>query len=148
MTGIVALSTLSIVLIVITVVLLAAVIALYFIGKRAEKKQDEQKATMEQNSQVVNLFVIDKKKLRLKDAGLPSIVMEQAPKYAKRAKLPIVKAKAGPKVLNLIADSKVYDQILPKQELKATISGIYITKVQRLRGPVAEPKKKKKFGRK
>jgi len=147
MANLIALSTLSIVLIVVIAVLLIAVIALYIIGKKAEKKQEEQKSTMEQNSQVVNLFVIDKKKMKLKDAGLPSIVMEQAPKYARRAKLPIVKAKAGPRVLNLIADTKVYDQILPKQELKATISGIYITKVQRLRGPVAEPKKKKRFGR-
>ena len=142
-TPILALGTLSIVLIVITAILLAAVIALYFVGKRAEKKQADQQKTLEANSQVVNVYVIDKKKLKLKDSGLPSIVLEQTPKYARIAKVPIVKVKAGPRVMNLIADSKIYDQILPKQDIKATVSGIYITSFKRVRGPIYEPPKKK-----
>ena len=60
-----------------------------------------------------------------------------------------VKVKAGPRVMNLIADPKVYEQILPKQDIKATVSGLYITSFKRIRGPVYEPpKKKKRFGRK
>lgn len=144
-TTLIALSGLSITLIVITVVLLAAVITLYIVGKRAEKKQADQERVMEENSQLISLYVLDKKKLRLKEAGLPSIVLEQAPKYAKRAKVPIVKVKAGPRVMNLIADAKVYETILPKQEIKAKVSGIYITSFKRIRGPVYEPTKKKKF---
>jgi hypothetical protein len=148
-TPILALGALGITLIVITAILLVAVIALYIFGRKAEKRQAEQQKALESNSQVVSVFVIDKKKLKLKDAGLPSIVLEQAPKYARRAKLPIVKVKAGPKVMNLIADAKIYEQILPKQEIKATVSGIYITSFKRIRGPVYEPPKKKKlFGRK
>lgn len=146
---IIALGTGWIVLIVITVILIAAVIALYIVGRKAEKKQAEQQKTLEANSQVISAFVIDKKKLKLKDAGLPSIVLEQTPKYARRAKVPIVKVKTGPRVMNLIADAKVYDQILPKQDIKANVSGIYITSFKRIRGPVYEPsKKKKRFGRK
>ena len=104
---------------------------------------------MQENSQLISLYVLDKKKLKLKDAGLPSIVLEQTPKYARRAKLPIVKVKAGPRVMNLIADPKVYEQILPKQDIKATVSGLYITSFKRIRGPIYEPpKKKKRFGRK
>lgn len=145
----VALSGLTITLIVIAVVLLIAVIVLYFFGRKAEKKQAEQEQVMKENAQTISLFVIDKKKLRLKDSGLPSIVLEQTPKYARRAKLPIVKVKAGPRVMNLIADAKIYEQILPKQEIKATVSGIYITSFKRIRGPVYEPpKKKKRFRRK
>lgn len=148
-TPILALSGLSITLIVIFAVLVVAVIALYIFGRRAEKKQAEQQKTMEANAQTINLFVIDKKKVRLKDAGLPSIVMENTPKYARRAKLPIVKVKAGPRIMNLIADAKIYEQIMPKQDIKATVSGIYITSFKRVRGPVYEPpKKKKRFGRK
>ncbi|WP_302626472.1 hypothetical protein [uncultured Eubacterium sp.] len=145
----VALSGLTITLIVIAAVLLIAVIVLYFFGKKAEKKQAEQEQVMKENAQTISLFVIDKKKLRLKDSGLPSIVLEQTPKYARRAKLPIVKVKAGARVMNLIADAKIYEQILPKQEIKATVSGIYITSFKRIRGPVYEPpKKKKRFRRK
>ena len=148
-TPVLALATWSIVLIVILVVLVAALIGLYFFGRNAEKKQAEQEKTLQENSQIISLFVLDKKKLKLKDAGLPSIVMEQTPKYARRAKLPIVKVNAGPKVMNLIADPKVYEQILPKQDIKATVSGLYITSFKRIRGPVYEPpKKKKRFGRK
>ena len=64
--------------------------------------------------------------------------------YVILTKVPIVKVKAGPRVMNLIADAKIYDQILPKQEIKATVSGIYITSFKRIRGPIYEPPKKKK----
>ncbi len=144
-TPILAVATFVWVITIILLVLLVAVAVLYFIGKKAEKKQSEQQKTLEENAQTISLFVIDKKKMKLKDAGLPSIVMEQAPKLAKQAKLPIVKVKAGPRVMNLIADAKIYDTILPKQEIKATVSGLYITSFKRIRGPVYEPPKKKKF---
>ena len=142
-------STPMIIMLIVLVVLIGVCVALYFFGKKAQKKQAEQQKTLEANAQTVNLLVIDKKKLKLKEAGLPSIVVEQTPKYMRRAKLPIVKVKAGPKVMNLICDGKIFDQILPKQEIKATVSGIYITNFKRIRGPVYEPPKKKGlFGKK
>lgn len=67
-TPVLALATWSIVLIVILVVLVAALIGLYFFGRKAEKKQAEQQKTMEANAQTINAFVIDKKKLKLKEA--------------------------------------------------------------------------------
>ena len=108
-------STPMIILLIVLVVLIWVCVALYFFGKKAQKKQAEQQKTMEANAQTINAFVIDKKKLKLKEAGLPSIVLEQSPKYARISKVPIVKVKAGPRVMNLIADPKVYEQILPKQ---------------------------------
>lgn len=137
-------SPVTITLLIIAAVLLAAVIALYFLGKKAEKKQAEQQQMLEANAQTINLFVIDKKKMKLKEAGLPKIVEEQTPKYMRRVKVPVIKAKAGPKVMTFICDNKIYPQILPKQEIKATISGIYITGSKRIRGPVYEPPKKKR----
>lgn len=135
----------TIALIVIITILVVAFVALYFAGKKVSKKQAEQQKMLDANAQVVSLMVIDKKKMKLKEAGLPSLVVEQTPKYMRRAKLPIVKVKAGPKIMNLICDAKIYDQILPKQDIKATVSGIYITSFKRVRGPVYEPPKKKKF---
>lgn len=147
-TPVLALSGLTIALIVILAVLIVAVVVLYILGRKAEKKQAEQEKVMAENAQTINLLVIDKKKMKLKEAGLPSIVMENAPKYARGAKVPIIKVKAGPRVMNLMADAKVYEQILPKQEVKAKVSGIYITSFKRIRGPIYEPPKKKKlFGR-
>lgn len=85
-TTLIALSGFSIALIVIAAVLLVAVVVLYIVGRKAEKKQADQQRVMEENSQLISLYVLDKKKLRLKEAGLPSIVMEQAPKICKTGK--------------------------------------------------------------
>ena len=139
-------STVTIVLLVILVILIAAVIALYFFGKKAQKKQDEQQAQIQANKQTVSMLVIDKKRMPLKDSGLPQMVIDQTPKLMRRSKLPIVKAKVGPKISILIADEKVFDLIPVKKEIKAEVSGIYITGIKSVRGGkvVAEPAPKKK----
>lgn len=134
----------QIALLVITIVMLAAIIALYFLGKRAQKKKEEQDAQLAAAAQTVTMLVIDKKRLRIKDSGLPQQVIDQTPKLMRRSKLPIVKAKVGPKVMSLIADEAVFDEIPLKKEVKATVSGLYITGVRGLRGPIEKPEKKKK----
>ena len=123
-------STVTIVLLVILVILIAAVIALYFFGKKAQKKQDEQQAQIQANKQTVSMLVIDKKLMPLKDSGLPQMVIDQTPKLMRRSKLPIVKAKVGPKINILIADEKVFDLIPVKKEIKAEVSGLYIVGVK------------------
>ena len=136
-------SKLTIVLLVILVVLIIACIALYFLGKRAEKKQAEQQEQLDAVKQTVSMLVIDKGRIRLKDAGFPPIVLENTPKYLRRSKVPVVKAKVGPKVMTLMCDAQVYPTIPVKKEVKATVSGIYITGVKGLRGPLETPEKKK-----
>ena len=89
-------STLAKVLTIVLVVLVALVVVLYFVGKKMQKKQAEQEAQIEAAKQTVTMLIIDKKKMKLKDAGLPAAVLEQTPKYMRRAKLPVVKAKIGP----------------------------------------------------
>ena len=138
-------SKLTIVLLVILVVLIIACIALYFLGKRAEKKQAEQQEQLDAVKQTVSMLVIDKGRIRLKDAGFPPIVLENTPKYLRRSKVPVVKAKVGPKVMTLMCDAQVYPTIPVKKEVKATVSGIYITGVKGLRGPIETPEKKKGF---
>ena len=138
-------SKLTIVLLVILVVLIIACIALYFLGKKAEKKQAEQQEQLDAVKQTVSMLVIDKGRIRLKDAGLPPIVLENTPKYLRRSKVPVVKAKVGPKVMTLMCDAQVYPTIPVKKEVKATVSGIYITGVKGLRGPLETPEKKKGF---
>ena len=67
------------------------------------------------------MLIIDKKRLPLKESGLPQMVIDQAPKLMRRSKLPIVKAKVGPKISVLIADEKVFDLIPVKKEVKAEV---------------------------
>ncbi len=138
-------STGTIVLIVILVVLIAALIALYFFGKKAEKKQAEQREQMEAVAQTMNMLIIDKKRMKLKESGLPAVVLENTPKYLRRTKVAVVKAKVGPKIMTLMCDEQVFPLIPVKKEVKAVVSGIYITGVKGLRGPLETPKKKKGF---
>ena len=138
-------STFTIVLLVILIVLIVACVALYFLGKRAEKKQAEQQEQLDAVAQTVSMLIIDKGKLRMKDAGLPAIVLENTPKYLRRSKVPVVKAKVGPKVMTLMCDAQIYPLIPVKKEVKATVSGIYITEVRGVRGPLATPPEKVGF---
>ena len=138
-------STVNIVLLVILAVLIVGLIVLYFLGKKAQKKRDEQEAQLAANAQTVSMLIIDKGKLRLKDAGLPPIVLEKTPKYLRRSKVPVVKAKVGPKVMTLMCDSQIFPLIPVKKEVKATVSGIYITGVKGVRGHLETPEKKKGF---
>ena len=137
-------STVTIVLLVIAIILVIAVIGLYFLGKKAEKKKAEQDEQIAAAAQTITMLIIDKKKMRLNEAGLPAAVVEQTPKLMRRSKLPIVKAKAGPKVMTLICDAAIFDRIPVKKEVKAIVSGLYITGVKGLHGPIdtSEPKKK------
>lgn len=125
--------------------MILAIVGLYFLGKKAEKKKSEQDAQIAASAQTVSMLIIDKKKMRLKDAGLPAAVLEQTPKMLRRSKMPIVKAKVGPKVMTLICDAQIYDSIPTKKEVKAVVSGLYITGVKGLRGSNEPTPKKKKF---
>ena len=135
----------QIALLVILIVMIVAMIVLYFLGKRAQKKKEEQDAQLAAAAQTVTMLIIDKKRLRIKESGLPQQVIEQTPKLMRRSKLPIVKAKVGPKVMSLIADDAIFDEIPVKKEVKATVSGLYITAIRGLRGPLEKPEKKKGF---
>lgn len=133
------------ILLIILAVLVVGLIVLYFVGRRLQKKQEESQASIDAAAQTMNFFIIDKKKMKLSEAGLPKMVVEQTPKYLRRAKLPMIKVKVGPRVMSLICDAKVYETLAPKQEVKATVSGIYVTSAKRIRGPIVEtdPKKRK-----
>ncbi len=132
------------VLLVILLIAAVALVALYFFGRKMEKRQVEQQQMMDAAKQTVSMLVIDKKKMKIKESGLPSLVYEQTPWYLRRAKVPIVKAKVGPKVMNLMADEKVFAVIPVKTEVKVVVSGIYISEIKSVRGgTVPQPPKKK-----
>ena len=129
------------VLLVIAIIAAVVLVVLYFVGRRLEKKQMESETQMKAASQTVSILVIDKKKMKLKDAGLPAVVLEQTPRYLRSSKVPIVKAKIGPKIMSLICDMAIYDQIPVKKEVKAVISGIYIMDVRGLRSGLDKAEK-------
>ncbi|MEG0806289.1 MAG: hypothetical protein RR364_06950 [Lachnospiraceae bacterium] len=130
------------ILLIIAIVLVGVVIALYIVGRKAEKKKKEQDVQIAAAAQTVSMLIIDKKRMRLKDSGLPQAVIDQTPKYLRWAKAPIVKAKVGPKIVSLICEENIFNMIPVKKEVKAVVSGLYITAVKGLHGSIEAPTKK------
>lgn len=129
-------------------VILALLVVLVIVAQKMMKKQEASQAQIDAASQVVSMLIIDKKRMKVKDANMPKMIADQMPKYMKFAKLPIVKAKVGPRVMTLIADEKVFDSLPVKTEVKVAISGMYITEIKHVRGNVEMPKVKKSFFKK
>lgn len=133
-----------IIFLIILAVLVVAFLVLYFVGKKAQKKQAEQQEMLQANKQTVSMLIIDKKRMKIKDSGLPQMVIDQTPKLMRNSKLPIIKAKVGPQVMSLISDEKIFDNVPVKKEVKAVVSGIYVLEVKGLHGKTeAAPVKKK-----
>lgn len=136
------------VLLIIILVVAGVLALLYFLGSKAQKKQAQQQEMMDAMAQTVSMLIIDKKKMKIQDAGLPKQVAESTPKYMRWAKMPVVKAKVGPKVMTLLCEPQVFEILPVKQEVKVVVSGIYITKIKSVRGgQVPQPQKKKFFDR-
>ena len=135
----------QITLIVVAVVLIAGIVALYIVGNKMQKKQEAAEANMMVGAQTISMLIIDKKKMPLKDAGFPQVVLDQTPKYLRRSKVPVIKAKIGPQVRTLMCDAKIYDSVPVKKEVKAVINGIYVISVKGLHGPLEAPQEKQGF---
>ena len=137
------------VLLVILFIAVIVLVILYFLGSKLQKRQVEQQQMLDAAAQTASILVIDKKKMKITQAGLPKIVVDQTPKYMRWAKVPVVKAKIGPKVMTLIADGRVFESLPVKTEARVVISGIYITEIKSVRGGAvpAAPKKKGSFAR-
>ena len=134
------------ILLIVAAVIGIIVAVLYFLGKKAQKRQAEQQEMLQANKQTVSMLIIDKKRMRIKDSGLPQMVIDQTPKMMRRSKLPIVKAKICPQIMSLICDEKIFDYVPVKKEVKAVVSGIYVLDVKGLHGKTEiTPVKKSRF---
>ena len=143
-----SLKPMTIVLLIVLVVVIVLLVLLYRYGSKLQKKSAESQEQMQAGAQTVSLLVIDKKRMKLKEAGLPQIVIDQTPKYLRGSKVPIVKAKIGPKIMTLVCDEKVFDLIPIKKEVKAVMNGIYIINVKGLRSSLEVKTEKKGFFKK
>jgi hypothetical protein len=132
------------VLLIILAIAIALLVVLYFAGKKLQARQTEAEAQMQANKQTVSLLVIDKKRMKIKDAQLPAGVIDQIPKMQRNLKAPLAKVKIGPQILTMFVDEKVFDSLPIKKEVKAEISGMYIISVKGMHGTVIKKDEKKK----
>ncbi len=131
------------ILLIIGIIIAIILGVLYYVGNKMQKKQEVQRAQLDEMAQTVSMLVIDKKRMKITDAGFPRMVIDNIPKRAKMSKVPIVKAKIGPKITPLLCDEAIFDDVPVKAEIKAVVSGIYITNIKNLRN-VAPPEPEKK----
>ena len=125
--------------------IIAALVGLYFWGKRLQDKYEDQQALIDQNKQQAQIFVIDKKKDKISNVKLPKQVRDQFPKRYKNKKMPMVIAKIGPQITTLLCDEKIYEELPVKKQVKVELAGLFIVTVK---GPKADsasgkPKKQK-----
>lgn len=135
------LSTTTIILLIILAVVVIGFVAFLLWSRSLQKKSEAAEHDIKATAQTTSMLVIDKKRMKIKEAGLPQIVYEQTPKYLRWSKVPIVKAKVGPQIHNFICDEKIFDLIPIKKEIKAVINGLYILDVKGLRATLVKPEK-------
>lgn len=113
-------------------VLIAAAVALFFLYKTGMKMQAEQAQSeklLEAYAQTATMLIIDKKKMKFKEAPFPKEVYEQAPKRARFMKVYVVRAKIGPKIHNLMCDKDVFEDVPVKATIKGKVSGMYLMEI-------------------
>lgn len=124
-------STILTILVIVLIIAIILLAVLYFYGRRLQDRNLEAERTLESFTQTMPMLVIDKKRMRLKDAPFPKEVFEKTPFYAKWMKICVVQVKLGPRVVNLICDKNVYDQIPLKTTIQGTISGLYLKEIKK-----------------
>ncbi|WP_113672621.1 hypothetical protein [Vallitalea guaymasensis] len=107
-------------------IIVVVLVILYFVGRKLQGKANDQQSVINQNKMTTSILVIDKKKQKVKDSNLPKMVQDQIPKYIRFRKLPMVKAKIGPKITTLLCDDKVFKELPVKKMVKVDLAGMYI----------------------
>ena len=78
------------VLLILLAIAAIVLVILYFLGSKLQKRQAEQQQMLDAAAQTVSILVIDKKKLKLTQSGLPKMVVDQTPKSMRWANVPVV----------------------------------------------------------
>ena len=118
------------ILLIVLAVLAVVLGVLYFVGRRLQTRADGQQEMINQSKITTSILVIDKKKMRIKESNLPQLVQDQVPMYLKWRKMPLVKAKIGPKIQTLMCDEKVFKAMPVKKNVKVELAGMYIIAIK------------------
>ncbi len=131
------------IVLIVVVVVVAVLAGLYFWGSKLQKKYNEQQELIDQNKQVAQIFVIDKKKDKITNVKLPKQVKDQFPKRYQKKKMPIVIAKIGPQITTLLCDEKIFDDLPVKKQVKVELAGLFIVGIKGPKAVNASNKPKK-----
>jgi len=98
----------------------------FFFKKKMQKKIDTQKELVDQHKMTATILVIEKRMDKINNANIPKGVIEQIPKIYKLKKVPIVKAKIGPQVMDLLCEEDIFNKLPEKKSVNVEIAGIFI----------------------
>jgi hypothetical protein len=115
-------------------IILAVVVGLlvagyFFLKKKMKQKMDTQEELVKQYKQATTILVLSKRMDHLKNADIPKKVVDQIPKIYKLKKIPIVKAKVGPMVLDLLCEEDIYNKLPVKKSVNVEVAGIFISNI-------------------
>lgn len=115
---------------VILVVIAAGVVAYRILKGRVQKKMDDQQQLVNQHKVPASILVLEKRKDKISNANIPKSVIEQIPAVYKLKKVPIVKAKIGPQVMDLLCDEDVFDKLPERKTVRVDLAGIFIAAIK------------------
>ena len=113
------------------VVIAIIVTAFILIRKRVRKRMNEQESMVNQHKITTTILILEKRKDKVANANIPKNIIEQVPKIYKIKKMPIVKAKIGPQIMDLMCEEKVYDQLPVRKSVKVELAGIFIAGIKK-----------------
>ena len=113
------------------VVIAIIVTAFILIRKRVRKRMDEQESMVNQHKITTTILVLEKRKDKVANSNIPKSIVEKIPRLYKIRKMPIVKAKIGPQIMDLMCEEKVYDQLPERKSVKVELAGIFIAGIKK-----------------
>ncbi len=116
--------------IILGVVLAGVGVGIYFLRKRMKSKMADQQGLVDQHKVATSILVLEKKKERISKANMPKSVIDQVPAIYKVKKVPIVKAKIGPQVMDLLCDEDIFDKLPEKKSVRVDLAGIFIAGIK------------------
>ena len=120
--------------IILGVVIAAIVAGYFFLKKRMEEKVSLQKDLVDQHKIATSILILEKRMDKVNNANIPKSVIAQIPKIYKFRKVPIVKAKIGPQVMDLLCDEDIFNKLPERKSVNVELAGIFIAGIKQQKG--------------
>ena len=108
----------------------AGFVAYRIIKSKVQKKMDDQQDLVNQHKVPASILVLEKRKDKIANANIPKSVIDQIPKVYKIKKVPIVKAKIGAQVMDLLCDEDVFEKLPVRKTVRVDLAGIFIAAIK------------------
>jgi hypothetical protein len=99
-----------------------------------QKNVAAQQELVDKHKITATILIIEKRMAKIANAQIPKEIIAQMPKIYKLRKMPIVRAKIGPQVMDLLCEKDVYDKLPDKKSVNVELAGIFIAGISKGKG--------------